>query len=163
MYFSVSSSDGIFPIIMMETCSSDHRVSWFLFLLHVIFPFLSNKRKLWENFHVYYLSSLLLGLEVSTPHGPELHLHVAAPGHAYTTEACAAAGLPSKTEACTWTCLDFRGLWCTWACLYHRDPSCTWTCLDKRSLCWPWTCLQHRGPELHPEVSRKQEPVLGWT
>ncbi len=51
---------------------------FYLFLVHVIFPFLSNMGKLWENFHVYYLSSLLSGLEVSTPHGPELHLDVAA-------------------------------------------------------------------------------------
>ncbi len=55
----------------------------------------------------------MLLLDVSTPHGTELHLDVAPqqepfadPGRAYTTQACPAPGLVGKTEACTWTCLD---------------------------------------------------------
>ncbi len=79
------------------------------------------------------------------------------------------AGLDRSVDcrclSCTWTCLNFKGFCCTWTCLHHRGPSCTWTCLDKMIQCWPWTCLVStpQGPELQPDVSGQQEPVLVWT
>jgi len=60
---------------------------------------------------------------------------------------------------CFWTCLHYRGLCCSWRCLHHRAWAASWR------VCTTEACAVPGGvyttePELHPDVSALQRPVL---